>query len=115
MALKQYPKALRLLEAAVTMPTQVPDYIIACAWQRYQIITALLTGEIEAHLFLPCTLSKRSINLIAASSWRADKVAADNSDYLPQVKLHPFLSMHLQHASRARFLARTLQTLSVLW
>lgn len=44
-ALKQYPKALRLLEAAITTPTNVPDAIIVCAWQRYQIISALLTGQ----------------------------------------------------------------------
>ena len=49
-ALKQYPKAPRLLEAAITTPTNVPDAIIVSAWQRYQIITALLTGAQWCHI-----------------------------------------------------------------
>jgi COP9 signalosome complex subunit 3 len=52
-ALKQYPKALRMLEAAITTPTNVPDAIIVCAWQRYQIITALLTGAQPTGLNAP--------------------------------------------------------------
>lgn len=51
-ALKQYPKALRLLEAAITTPTNVPDAIIVSAWQRYQIITALLTGAHHSGMML---------------------------------------------------------------
>jgi hypothetical protein len=62
-ALKQYPQALRMLEAAITTPTNVPDAIIVCAWQRYQIITALVSGAIAT-------------NLHAAQVWKESRIPA---------------------------------------